>query len=122
MGTSLADPLASGGEAVELLPGYHPRDAAFSGPERVLPASAWIARLRFAAASAAGAAGGERFEATLSNVERPLAAVPLPAAAGSGYREVVLPFRLSRSAPVRFRVFFPGERRLVLDRITLSPG
>jgi hypothetical protein len=87
----------------------------------VLPAGAWVARLRYAAA-AATSSGDERFEVTLSNVERPLAAVPLPAAGGDGYREVALPFSLSRSAPVRFRVYFPGRRRLVLDRISIVPG
>ena len=56
-------------------------------------------------------------------MERPLAAVSLPAAAGTdGYREVALPFSLSRPTPVRFRVYFPGQRRLVLDRITIAPG
>ncbi len=123
MGVPRADPEASGGEAVELIPGYNPRDFAFSGPDRVLPAGSWIARLRFGAAAAAGSAGGERFEVTISNVEQPLAAVSLPTAAGpDGYREVALPFSLSRPTPVRFRVYFPGQRRLVLDRISIVPG
>jgi hypothetical protein len=123
MGIPLADPEASGGQAVELIPGYNPRDFAFSGPDRVLQAGAWVARLRFGAAAAAGPAGGERFEVALSNVERPLSAVSLPSAPGpDGYREVALPFSLSRPAPVRFRVFFPGQRRLVLDRISIAPG
>jgi hypothetical protein len=123
MGTPVADPEASGGRAVELVPGYHPRDAAFSGPDRVLPSGAWLATLRFSAASPAGSLGAERFEATISNVERPLAAVSVPASAGAGaYGEVALRFTLPRSAPVRFRVTFPGGRRLVLDRITVSPG
>ena len=68
MGVPLADPEFSGGGAVELIPGYNPRDFAFSGPDRVLPAGAWVARLRFEALVAAGSAGGERFEVTLSNV------------------------------------------------------
>jgi hypothetical protein len=123
MGIPLADPAASGGQAVELRPGYNPRDYAFTGPDRVLPAGAWVARLRFATDGAAGPAGGERFEVGISNVERTLAATTLPAAAGpAGYREAALPFRLSRSAPVRFRVYFPGVRRLVLDRISIEPG
>ncbi len=113
---------SSGGEAVELIPGYNPRDYAFSGPDRVLDAGDWVARLRFEAPVAAGSAGGERFEVTISNVERPLAAVLLPASGGVGYREVELPFRLSRPTPLRFRVHFPGQRRLVLDRITIAPG
>jgi hypothetical protein len=123
MGVPLADPEASGGQAVELIPGYNPRDFAFSGPDRVLPAGSWIAKLRFVAAAPAGAAGGERFEVTISNVEKSLAAVSLPTAAGvEGYREIELPFSLSRPTPVRFRVHFPGQRRLVLDRITIAPG
>ena len=48
MGVPLDDPGASGGQAVELIPGYNPRDFAFSGPDRVLQAGAWVARLRFA--------------------------------------------------------------------------
>jgi hypothetical protein len=121
MGTPVVDALASGGQAVELIPGHHPRDFAFSGPDRVLPAGAWVATLRYA--SAAGSRGGERLEATLSNVEQPLAAVSLPESSGSGgYGEIALPFTLSRPAPVRVRVFFPGRRRLVLDRIALAPG
>ena len=123
MGVPLTDPEASGGQAVELIPGYNPRDFAFSGPDRVLQAGAWIARLRFGAATAAGSAGGERFEVTIANVDRSLAAVSLPTAAGAdGYREVELPFSLSRPTPVRFRVYFPGQRRLVLDRISIAPG
>jgi len=123
MGVPLTDPDASGGQAVELIPGYNPRDFAFSGPDRVLQAGAWIARLRFGAATAAGSAGGERFEVTIANVDRSLAAVSLPTAAGAdGYREVELPFSLSRPTPVRFRVYFPGQRRLVLDRISIAPG
>ncbi len=122
MGTPFADPAASGGQAVELIPGYHPRDYAFSGPDRVLPAGSWVARLRYSGAPSVASAGG-RFETGLSNVEQPLAAVSLPGPDGSGgYQEVMLPFTLSRSVPVRFRVFFSGERRLVLDRITISPG
>jgi hypothetical protein len=123
MGVPRVDPEASGGEAVELIPGYNPRDFAFSGPDRVLQSGAWIARLRFVAAAATGPAAGERFEVTISNVERPLAAVSLPTAAGTdGYQEVALPFTLSHPTPVRFRVYFPGQRRLVLDRISLAPG
>jgi len=122
MGTPLADPEAAGGLAVELTPRYHPRDFAFSGPDRVLPAGAWVARLRFSGASAAAPAAGERFEVGISNVEQPLAAAPLPGPAGpAGYQEVALPFSLQRSAPVRFRVYFPGSRRLVLDRVTIAP-
>jgi hypothetical protein len=122
MGTPLADPEASGGQAVELRPGYHPRNLAFSGPDRVLPAGAWTAGLRFIGASPAAPAAGERFEVGLSNVERPLAAASLPGPAGSGgYQEVALPFDLSRAAPVQFRVYFPGRRRLVLDRVTIAP-
>lgn len=106
-----------------LVPGYNPRDYAFSGPDRVLPAGSWIAHLQFGAATAAGAAGGERFEVSISNVERPLAAVTLPTSAGTeGYRDVALPFSLARPTPMRFRVYFHGERRLVLDRITIIPG
>jgi len=123
MGTPFADPAASGGQAVELIPGYHPRDFAFSGPDRLLPAGAWVARLRYGVASTAAPAAGERFEVGLANVESPLAAVALPSSAGSGdYQELALPFSLTRSAPVRFRVFFPGQRRLVLDRITIDPS
>ncbi|MHB8834108.1 MAG: hypothetical protein ACYC9Y_00105 [Candidatus Methylomirabilia bacterium] len=121
-GVPLADPEASGGQAVELIPGYNPRDFAFSGPDRVLQAGAWVARLRFGAAAPAGPTGGERFEVTVSNVEKSLAAVSLPLSAGpGGYREVALPFSLTRPTPVRFRVYFPGERRLVLDRISVVP-
>lgn len=106
-----------------MIPGYNPSDFAFSGPDRVLQAGAWVARLRFAAAATAGTAGGERFEITISNVEQPLAAVLLPTPAGTdGYQEVALPFSLARPTPMRFRVYFPGQRRLVLDRITITPG
>ena len=64
-------------------------------------------RLRFGAAAAAGAAGGERFEVAISNVERPLAAVSLPAAGTGGYREVALPFSLSRSDAGALSGVFP---------------
>jgi len=108
---------------MELIPGYHPRDFAFSGPDRVISAGAWVARLRWRCASPAAPPGGERFEAGLSNVEPPLAAVALPSPTGSGgYEELALPFTLARSAPVRFRVLFSGQRRLVLDRITIDPS
>ena len=121
MGVPLDDPEASGGQAVALIPGYNPRDFAFSGPDRVFPAGDWTARLRYRVAAPAGPAGAERFEVTISNVEQPLAAVFLPVDAGGGYREVALPFSLTRPSPVRFRVDFPGERRLVLDRISVVP-
>lgn len=121
MGTPVAEPDASAGQAVELVPGYHPRDYAFSGPDRVLPAGDWIARLRYRGAAAT--LGEERFEAGLANVATALAAVALPGSNGSGeYQEATLRFRLERSAPVRFRVYFPGKRRLSLDSITIEPG
>ena len=122
-GVPHSDEAASGGQAVEMRPGYNPRDFAFSGPDRVLPAGAWVATLRFAAGEAAGTAGGEQFSVGLSSVERPLAELSLPTVGDPGvYREVALPFTLTRSAPVRFRVFFPGQRRLILDRISITPG
>jgi hypothetical protein len=122
MGVPLAGPEYSGGGAVELIPGYNPRDYAFSGPDRVLPAGPWVGRLRYETSAATGPAGGERFEVTISNVDQPLATVSLPTSAGTaGYREIDLPFSLSRPTPVRFRVYFPGQRRLVLDRIAIAP-
>ena len=122
MGIPVADRGASGGMAVEVLPGYHPRDYAFSGPDRVLPAGAWVARLRVGGVTPAAPAGGELFEVSLSNTERPLASVPLTEGTGSGdYQEVALPFDLARPAPVSFRVLFTGRRRLVLDRIVIAP-
>jgi hypothetical protein len=123
MGVPRDDADAAAGQAVELIPGYNPRDFAFSGPDRVLPAGTWVASLRYAAATAGESTEGERFEVTIANVERPLAAVSLPAPEGTGgYREIALPFSLARSAPVRFRVYFPGRRRLILDRISIAPG
>jgi hypothetical protein len=120
MGTPFDDPAASGGEAVEFPAGF--RDFAISGPDRVLPAGAWVARLRVGDEPPASAAGPERFVVGLSNVEPPLAGTPLPALPGSGgYREVELPFSLARSAPVRFRVLSSGQRRLVLDRVAIAP-
>jgi hypothetical protein len=120
MGIPFADPAASGGEAVEFPPGF--RDFAVSGPDRVLPAGAWVARLRVGDEPPGSPAGPERFVVGLSNVESPLAGVALPALPGTGgYREIELPFSLARSAPVRFRVLNSGQRRLVLDRVTIAP-
>jgi hypothetical protein len=119
-GVPFADSAASGGEVVEFPAGF--RDFAISGPDRVLPAGSWIARLRLRDDPPASAAGSERFVAGLSNLEPPLAGTPLPALPGSGgYREVELPFSLQRSAPVRFQVLDSGRRRLVLDRVSVAP-
>lgn len=120
IGRVIADARASGGTAVELLPGYHPRDFAFAGPDRELPAGAWTATLRFAGGAAAAPVAGERFDVAVANTAEPLVSVGLPAPSAAGYQEVALPFELARSAPIRFRVFFPGVRRLVLDRITIA--
>jgi hypothetical protein len=120
MGRPVADPAASGGQAVQLTPGFHPRDWAFAGPDRILPAGRWVAALRYRAAATAAAAPGETFEVGISGAAAPLAAAPLPPAATAGYRELRLPFALARSAPVRVRVFFPGARELVLDRIAFA--
>jgi hypothetical protein len=120
MGAPFVDPAASGGEAVEFPAGF--RDFAISGPDRVLPAGAWVARLRLRDDPPASAAGSERFVVGLSNADPTLAETSLPALPGAGgYREIDLPFRLARSAPVRFRVLSSGQRRLVLDRVTVAP-
>lgn len=120
IGRPLADPGASGGTEVQLIPGYHPRDHAFSGPDRVLPAGRWQAELRYRAASGP-APEEERFEVLLANRPEPLTFVALPVADSGApiWRSVSLPFALARSAPVRFRVFFNGGRELALDKITL---
>jgi hypothetical protein len=119
-GIPFADPGASGGQAVEFPVGF--REFAISGPDRVLPAGSWVARLRIGNASSTAAAGIERFAVGVSNVAQPLAVVPLPASSeADGYRDVALPFTLARSSPVSFRVLFSGQRRLVLDRITIAP-
>jgi hypothetical protein len=119
LGQTLADPGASAGAAVQLVPGHHPPDFAFAGPDRVLPAGRWVAELRYRAAPG-GAAGGEFFEVAVSNQPGPLARVPLPDTGDAGWRTVSLPFTLARSAPLRFRAFFASRRELVLDRLAIS--
>jgi len=121
MGRTVADPEASGGLAVQLDPERDPHDFAFSGPNRLLPAGSWTATLRFMAAPPAV----ERFEVAVGGAaSAPLAAAPLPplpAPSGPGYQEVAVPFTIERSAPLRLRVFFPGRRRLLLDRVVVTP-
>jgi hypothetical protein len=122
MGRPVARSEASSGLAVQLIPGYHPRDFTFSGPDRVLPAGAWIATLRYRTAPASAAAG-EFFEVSRSNVTEPLARVPLPAAPdGTAWQSIDLPFALPRSAPIQFRVPFTGVRELLLDSIAIAPA
>lgn len=120
MGRPLADSGASGGRAVQLIPGYHPRDQAFSGPDRVLPAGRWVAELRYRA-GAGPAVAEEYFEVGRSNESRPLARAELPDTSPGlpAWRTIPLTFELGRSAPVRFGVRFTGGRELVLDSIAI---
>ena len=121
IGRAVADPQASRGRAVRMIPGYHPRDRIFSGPDRVLPAGRWVARLLLRAPGE-NPGGRERFLVGLSHVAAPLASVQLPSGgADAGYRAVDLPFALERPSPVRFSADFGGARELVLDRIEIAP-
>ncbi|HEY5997672.1 MAG TPA: hypothetical protein VI078_00025 [bacterium] len=118
IGKPVADPQASGGRAVAMAPGYHPRDRAFAGPDRVLPAGRWIATLFM---RAAGPGAGERFSVGISNQSAPLASVALPSGGtGQGFTRLDLPFVLERSAPVAFGVNFEGGRELIFDRIEIA--
>ena len=118
IGRPVEDPEASGGTAVRLVPGFHPRDWSSSGPDRVLPAGGWVAELRYRAPEGAPSPE-ECLEIAVAGSAAPLVCEPLPAT-GAGYGTLRVPFELGRAAPLRLRVFFAGRREVVLDRVTLE--
>jgi hypothetical protein len=122
IGRPVADAGASAGRAVRMIPGYHPRDRVFAGPDRVVPAGRWVARLVLRAPGV-NRDGAERFSAAIANSAVTLADAPLPSGGDdAGYRPVELTFALARPTPVRFSADFRGWRELTLDRVELAPA
>ena len=111
---------AGGDQVVELTPDRDPGDYVLLGPDRLLAAGSYRAILKYRGVGGSSPPG--RFEVALSNSPEPLALAEIPPALpGTGdWRRLALPFSLSRTAPVRFRVFYSGSGTLLLDRIAIE--
>lgn len=111
---------AGGGRMVQLLPDRDPADFVLVGPDRILPEGRFRATLRYRLPGNSPRSPG-RFEAGLSNAPRPLSRKDLPPRHLREEQEVSLAFRLTRPAPVRFKVYYNRAGEVLLDSIVIEP-